>query len=40
MLVACRAWEGMYQGLHGIEDLIVFEAADMDEAENILTDWG
>ena len=40
MLVACRAWEGMYQGLHGIEDLTVFEAADMDEAENELAEWG
>ena len=40
MLIACRAWEGIYQGLHGIEDRTVFEAADMDEAENILTNWG
>ena len=40
MLVACRAWEGMYQGSHGIEDLTVFEAADMDEAENELAEWG
>ena len=40
MLVACRAWEGMYQGSCGIEDLTVFEAADMNEAENELAEWG
>jgi hypothetical protein len=41
MLVFIRAWEGLYQGLHGIEDLFVVEVSD-DENEAIseINDYG
>ena len=39
MIVACRAWEGMYQGLHGIEDFEVMEVSD-DNFENEINEWG
>lgn len=40
MLIACQAWEGMYQGLHGIESLAVLEVKDIKDARNQLDDWG
>ena len=30
MLIACYAYEGIYQGLHGIEDKVVLEVKDME----------
>lgn len=40
MLIACQAWEGMYQGLHGIESLAVLEVKDIEDARDQLNDWG
>ena len=40
MLIACYAYEGMYQGLHGIEDKVVLEVKDMEEAQEVLNEWG
>lgn len=41
MKVFVYAYEGMYQGLHGIEDLDVLEVSDnLEEAEKEINDWG
>lgn len=41
MLVAVKAWEGMYRGLHGIEDFAVIEVSDdKDKALREIDDWG
>lgn len=41
MLVFCYAYEGMYQGLHGIEDMCVMEVSDNEtEAMNTVNEWG
>lgn len=40
MLIACYAYEGMYQGLHGIEDKVVLEVKDIEEAREALDEWG
>ena len=41
MKVFCYAYEGMYQGLHGIEDLTVLEVSDnIEQAEEEINDWG
>lgn len=41
MKVFVYAYEGMYQGLHGIEDLDVLEVSDnLEEAEKEIDDWG
>ena len=41
MKIACRAWEGMYQGLHGIECLKILETSNnIIEANKDLEDWG
>lgn len=40
MLIACQAWEGMYQGLHGIEALAVLEVKDIEDAKEQLAAWG
>lgn len=40
MLIACQAWEGIYQGLHGIENKIVLKAKDLEDARNELDEWG
>lgn len=41
MLVACYAYEGMYQGLHGIETMCVMEVSDnLKEAIRKVEDWG
>ncbi len=36
MLVAVRAYEGMYQGLHGIEEIDILDVNDVSE----VNDWG
>ena len=41
MLVFVQAWEGIYQGLHGIEDLCVIEVSDdKDKALREIDEWG
>lgn len=40
MLIACYAYEGMYQGLHGIEDKRVIEVKDIKDAREQLYEWG
>ena len=41
MLVFCCAYEGMYQGLHGIKDWRVMEVSDNEtEARDAIEDWG
>lgn len=41
MLVACYAYEGMYQGLHGIEAKCVMEVSDnIEDAIDEICEWG
>lgn len=41
MLVFCYACEGMYQGLHGVEDMCVREVSDNEtEAMDTINEWG
>lgn len=41
MLVCCQAWEGMYQGLHGIETIEVIKVSDnIEEAKKEINEWG
>ena len=38
MIFLIRACEGIYQGLHGIEDIEIIEAQDLDEIHGIATE--
>lgn len=41
MLVACYAYEGMYQGLHGIESMRVMRVSDnLEDAIDEICEWG
>lgn len=41
MKVFCQAWEGIYQGLHGIESLCVMEVSnDIETAIDEINEWG
>lgn len=38
MIFLVRACEGIYQGLHGMEDIEIIEAQDLDEIHSIATE--
>lgn len=43
MVIYIYAWEGMYQGLHGIADENIFEVEDdisEEELQKLIYDWG